>query len=914
MIDYRDLHERLVQVGQEHLLKFWCELNENEREQLIHDIEELDLNELKLYFDRATISLNQNALKLDDSLQPIPDHNLISISRTSEERLSAYREQGLKQISEGHVAVLLMAGGQGTRLGFANPKGMFNVGLQSNKTLFCIQAERILRLQELAAEITGKKGIITWYIMTSEHTIKPTYDYFVANNYMGLQKENVIFFEQGSLPCFEFDGKIILDQKHRIARAPDGNGGIYRALKQQGILDDMEKKGILYLHAHSVDNILTKVADPVFIGYCVQANADCAAKVVEKSAPNEAVGVVAIVDGKYQVVEYSEISTKTAELRNADGRLTFSAGNICNHFFTAEFLQKVGNIYERELKLHVAKKKIPFVDNSGKRITPDKPNGIKIEKFVFDVFQFAENFVAMEVPRDEEFSALKNSDSAGKDCPSTARADLYRLHKKYIEAAGGVVHGDQCEISPYVSYAGENLSTLVKVKFLEVIKPFCSILPEIAKPERKIPLFGIMSSDSADPFYWIRVILASNRGTLMELGISPIVTSGLIMQLLAGAKIIEVGDTPKDRALFNGAQKLFGMVITIGQAIVYVMTGMYGDPSEIGAGVCLLIIIQLFAAGLIVLLLDELLQKGYGLGSGISLFIATNICETIVWKAFSPTTVTTGRGTEFEGAVIALFHLMATRNDKVRALREAFYRQNLPNLMNLLATVLVFAVVIYFQGFRVDLPIKSARYRGQYSSYPIKLFYTSNIPIILQSALVSNLYVISQMLAVKFQGNFFINLLGVWADVGGGGPARSYPIGGLCYYLSPPESVGHILTDPIHAILYIVFMLGSCAFFSKTWIDVSGSSAKDVAKQLKEQHMVMRGHRENSMIHELNRYIPTAAAFGGLCIGALSVLADFLGAIGSGTGILLAVTIIYQYFEIFVKEQSEMGGMGTLLF
>merc|ERR1712014_412988 len=378
-------------------------------------------------------------------------------------------------------------------------------------------------------------------------------------------------------------------------------------------------------------------------------------------------------------------------------------------------------------------------------------------------------------------------------------------------------------------------------------------------------------------------------------------------QLLAGAKIIEVGDTPKDRALFNGAQKLFGMVITLGQGIVYVMTGMYGEPSDIGAGVCLLIVIQLFVAGLIVLLLDELLQKG----SGISLFIATNICETIVWKSFSPATVNTGRGTEFEGAVIALFHLLATRQDKVRALREAFYRQNLPNLMNLGATVFIFGVGRYFQGFRVDLPIKSARYRGQHSSYPIKLFYTSNIPIILQSALVSNLYVISQMLSVKFAGNFFVNLLGVWSDAGGG---RAYPVGGLCYYLSPPETLAAMLTDPIHALLYISFMLGSCAFFSKTWIDVSGSSAKDVAKQLREQQMVMRGHRETSMIHELNRYIPTAAAFGGLCIGALSVLADFMGAIGSGTGILLAVTIIYQYFEIFVKEQSEMGSMGALLF
>jgi len=399
----------------------------------------------------------------------------------------------------------------------------------------------------------------------------------------------------------------------------------------------------------------------------------------------------------------------------------------------------------------------------------------------------------------------------------------------------------------------------------------------------------------------------------MELGISPIVTSGLIMQLLAGSKIIEVGDSPKDRALFNGSQKLFGMIITIGQAIVYVMTGMYGDPSDLGPGICLLIIIQLFCAGMIVLLLDELLQKGYGLGSGISLFIATNICETIVWKAFSPATINTGRGTEFEGAIIALFHLLATRTDKVRGLREAFYRQNLPNLMNLISTIFVFGIVIYFQGFRVDLPIKSARYRGQYSSYPIKLFYTSNIPIILQSALVSNIYVISQMLSVKFAGNFFVNLLGTWEEAGGG-PARSYPIGGLCYYMSPPETVSHIVQDPIHALLYIVFMLGSCAFFSKTWIDVSGSSAKDVAKQLKEQQMVMRGHRDKSMVHELNRYIPTAAAFGGLCIGALSVLADFMGAIGSGTGILLAVTIIYQYFEIFVKEQSEMGGMGTLLF
>jgi protein transport protein SEC61 subunit alpha len=465
-------------------------------------------------------------------------------------------------------------------------------------------------------------------------------------------------------------------------------------------------------------------------------------------------------------------------------------------------------------------------------------------------------------------------------------------------------------------------------RFLYIVKPFMAILPEVTTPERKIPfkekvlwtaitlfiylvccqipLYGIKSSESSDPFYWMRVILASNRGTLMELGISPIVTSGLVMQLLAGSKIIDVDQGLKeDRALFNGAQKLFGMIITIAQATAYVLSGMYGEIAVLGMGNAFLIILQLFFAGIIVLILDELLQKGYGLGSGISLFIATNICENIVWRAFSPTTINTGRGTEFEGAIIALFHLLITRQDKVKALREAFYRQNLPNLTNLLATVLVFAIVIYFQGFRVDLPVKNQRQRGAVGSYPIKLFYTSNMPIILQTALVSNVYFVSQLLYRRYPTNIIINLLGQWQDVGSQG--QSIPVGGLTYYISPPHSFADMASDPFRAIFYVTFVLTACALFSKTWPEVSGSSAKDVAKQLREQQMVMVGHRESSLERELNRYIPTAAAFGGLCIGALSVMADFMGAVGSGTGILLAVTIIYQYFEIFMKEQQEFG-------
>nr|QWE91220.1 Sec61 alpha 1 subunit [Placidida sp.]QWE91225.1 Sec61 alpha 1 subunit [Placidida sp.]QWE91226.1 Sec61 alpha 1 subunit [Placidida sp.]QWE91227.1 Sec61 alpha 1 subunit [Placidida sp.] len=471
-------------------------------------------------------------------------------------------------------------------------------------------------------------------------------------------------------------------------------------------------------------------------------------------------------------------------------------------------------------------------------------------------------------------------------------------------------------------------------RFLDVIRPLLHVMPEVAQAKMKVPfrervlwtlvtlfiflvcsqvpLYGITVPKNADPFYWVRVIMASNRGTLMELGISPIVTSGMVMQLLAGTKIIDVDQSSReDRALFQGAQKLFGMLITIGEAVAYVLSGMYGPIGELGAVNAILIILQLFVAGLIVITLDELLQKGYGLGSGISLFIATNICENIVWKAFSPTTVSTGGRTEFEGAVIALFHFLITQPNKIQALNLAFYRPNLPNITHLLATVLVFLVVIYFQGFRVELRLKSQRQRGLTSAYPIKLFYTSNIPIILQTALVSNLYFISQLLSKRFPTNLLVRLLGDWQEVDGGyGGTR--PVGGLAYYMSPPTDLTDAFSNPFRTVFYMFFILTTCAVFSRYWIDVSGSSARDVARQLRDQQMVMYGHRQTSLVKTLNRYIPTAAAFGGMCIGALSVTADFMGAIGSGTGILLAVTIIYQLFETFVKETNG-GSLSQLL-
>ena len=338
---------------------------------------------------------------------------------------------------------------------------------------------------------------------------------------------------------------------------------------------------------------------------------------------------------------------------------------------------------------------------------------------------------------------------------------------------------------------------------------------------------------------------------------------------------------------------------TLGEAIMYVFAGMYGPVSTIGAGNAILLIFQLFMAGLIIITLDELMTKGYGLGSGISLFIATNSCENIIWKAFSPTTLNTGSGPEFEGAVVAFFHFIITKSNKVSALRSAFGRENLPNLSQLLATVLVFCLVVYFQGWRVDLQIKYQKYRGQQASYPIKLFYTSNMPVILQSAMVSNVYFLSNMLSTKYPANVLFRLLGTWDQT------THKPTWGLAWLVTAPESLWDCLVMPHKTIFYVVFTILTCAWFSTLWIEISGSSPKDVARQLRDGGMVIKGHRDTSTVQHLQRYIPVAAGFGGACIGALTVIADFLGAIGSGTGILLAVTIIYQYYEMFTKEGAQ---------
>lgn len=468
-MDKHQLESRLKEYGQEHLVQFWDELSMEEQQELVSEINEINFEQVVSNFNKVKSEMGMTQQQVDSIIGPVPSEAKGSLENS--EHIDSFELQGLKAIAQNEVAVLLLASGQGTRLGVSYPKGMYSVGLLSNKSLYQIQAERLMKVKKLADQKFGSgssQKTIPWYIMASEQTQK----FFESKNYFGLEKENVMFFEQYQLPCLTNEGKIILDQKHKISKAPDGNGGLYRALYQRGVLADMKKRGIKYVHVYCVDNILVKMADPVFIGFCMSKNADCAAKVVKKVEPEEKVGVICKVNDKYQVVEYSEISEQTRNLRDTNGELMYNAGNICNHFMTVDFLS---DIYEREKQLpyHVAEKKIPFMAKSGERTLPKSNNGIKLEKFVFDVFPFSERFAIWEVPRDQEFSPLKNSDEAKKDCPSTCRADLYAQHYRWLRNAGVLFDQKEqtdkpmFEISPSVSYNGEGLREYLAGKTLK---------------------------------------------------------------------------------------------------------------------------------------------------------------------------------------------------------------------------------------------------------------------------------------------------------------------------------------------------------------------------------------------------------------------------------------------------------------
>ena len=454
---------------------------------------------------------------------------------------------------------------------------------------------------------------------------------------------------------------------------------------------------------------------------------------------------------------------------------------------------------------------------------------------------------------------------------------------------------------------------------LDMVRPLAALMPAVRRADRAVPfhrrmlytglsvsvfmvcshlpLYGVRyAASGADPLYWLRSILASNRGTLMEFGVGPVVTAGTVMQLLTASKLIRVDKSVRrDRDLVDGARKVLAVTIALGEAAAYVLLGMYGPVGALNGA---LIVLQLFSASVLVVFLDELLDKGYGLQgcSAVSLLSATNTCGKVFWQAFSPVTVNTGRGPEFEGIVLAVIHQAVVRAGNTRALVATMLRRHLPNVTNLLATCLVLLTAIYLEGIRMLLPLQSRERRGRRVTFPIKLLYTSTTPIFLYSAMVSVLYMVSQLLHYsRFGGGVLGRLLGVWKEAS----YAAVPVGGLAYYVTPPSSVA---ADPLHALIYTVLLLASCALLSQFWVITSGSSARDVARQLADQRLAMPGRRDGATYEHLKRHIPTAAAVGGLCVGALSIFADMTGAIGSGTGIMLAATVVYNLVNSIQKE------------
>jgi protein transport protein SEC61 subunit alpha len=468
-------------------------------------------------------------------------------------------------------------------------------------------------------------------------------------------------------------------------------------------------------------------------------------------------------------------------------------------------------------------------------------------------------------------------------------------------------------------------------KFLKFFSPFVRIMPEIRQPQREvsfkekfiwtavvlvvylimsnIPLYGVDLQQSTDYFYWLRVILASQRGTLTELGIGPIVTAGLIMQLLMGSKIIDVDMAdPYDRAMFSGAQKVLSIFLTIFNAVAYLIGGAFGRLGTIGIDGATFIFFQLLFAGIIIILLDELLQKGWGIGSGVSLFIAAGVSGQIFWNAFSFTPAQDGLP---RGIVIAFFTALFD-NDSSTTLGTILARPQYPSLIGILTTILIFFIVIWFESTRIEIPLAYRGYRGFKGKYPMKLLYVSNIPVILVNALYANFLFFGQLLAGpdgflrQMFPEFWVNLLGVFesqASTTGAG-TQLVPTGGLIWFLTPPLGIVDLVTNPGKAILYLFIFIGLCIILGRVWVDVSGLAPRDIADQLIASKMQVPGFRSSSKIIEriLKRYIPTLVILNGIIIATLSFFADSLGALTSGTGLLIAIGIVHQYVEQISKE------------
>lgn len=453
-------------------------------------------------------------------------------------------------------------------------------------------------------------------------------------------------------------------------------------------------------------------------------------------------------------------------------------------------------------------------------------------------------------------------------------------------------------------------------------------LPQVPKPKKKIslqkrllwcggilliymvmgqtPLFGA-SVPEFDFLAFARVIFASQQGTLVELGIGPIVTAGLLMQLLRGSDILKFDfKKPEERGVFQTATKMVTYIVIIAESTVYGIA-VYG-PGVADPTVLYILIGQLMGASIIIMFLDETIQKGWGLGSGISLFIMAGVAQQILWSIFSPLPA----GDGFRIGVVPF----VAESINTGMLGDIFFRYNqLPSIFGLLLTLGVLLILVYTQGIKIEIPIVSTKYRGFSAVYPIKLMYTSNIPVILSSALTANAVFIGQMLWANVNpanNNAFMNFLVQFDPT-----SPSTPIGGLVYYITPPRGLDLVALDPLRAVGYVIFMIAIVIVFGKLWVELGGLSPKSAAKNLLDADVQVPGFRRSNQPIEalLEKYIPSVTVIGAGILGLLAGISDILGVFGSGIGILLMVDILINYYNQLVKEQVEivMPRLGALL-
>ena len=426
---YEEAEKLVKKCGQEHVLAWWKKLNKAERESLLEQIAKLEPKSLAYCKD----ALARGADIPDSSKGKAP-----KVAVLKGKKLAEAVAAGEKELRAGRVAALLVAGGQGSRLGYDGPKGCYSIGPITGAPLFYFHARKIL------ARTIRYGATIPFYVMTSEANNAATVKCFEENDYFGLNPDDVFFFTQGMWPGMTKDGKIIMDAPGHIFMSPDGHGGLLAALKRSGALADMKKRGVKSVFFFQVDNPLVEIADPAFIGYHVLNKSEYSLKLCAKRDPKEKVGMPMQFGKAFRMVEYTEMTKEQCERRAKDGRLYFLYGSPAIHVFDRAFLEREAG---KAMPLHLAFKKIPYVDEKGKVVKPAEPNGYKFEKFIFDVLPNARRAAFLAFDQKDEFSPVKNAE--GSDSPATCKADLQAKWRRQLAARGILVSADATlEVDP----------------------------------------------------------------------------------------------------------------------------------------------------------------------------------------------------------------------------------------------------------------------------------------------------------------------------------------------------------------------------------------------------------------------------------------------------------------------------------